>query len=68
MNSYNVAVTVGPNIFRSRNNLSSDILNHATYYEAMICMIDRYNELFEEQSSVTAKLNNGLVGSRRDIF
>ena len=42
MTTYNVAVTVGPNIFRSRNNLSSDILNHAIYYETMIRMIESY--------------------------
>ena len=43
MTSYNVAVTVSPNIFRSRNNRSEDILNHAVYYSAMITMIDRYD-------------------------
>ena len=48
MTSYNVAVTVSPNIFRSRNNRSEDFLNHAVYYSAMITMIDRYDQIFDE--------------------
>ena len=63
MTSYNVAVTVGPNIFRSRSNLSSDILNHAIYYETMIRMIENYEQLFEEKSSISIELNSGAVGS-----
>ena len=63
MTSYNVAVTVGPNIFRSRGNLSSDILNHAIYYETMIRMIESYEELFDETSSIRVDLNSGAVGS-----
>ena len=63
MTSYNVAVTVGPNIFRSKNNLSSDILNHAIYYETMIRMIESYEQLFDEKSSISADLNSGAVGS-----
>ena len=63
MTSYNVAVTVGPNIFRSKNNLSSDILNHAIYYETMIRMIESYEQLFDEKSSISVDLNSGAVGS-----
>ena len=50
MNTYNVAVTVSPNIFRSRNDLAEDILKHAVYYDALIQMIERYDELFNENS------------------
>ena len=40
MTSYNVAVTVGPNIFRSKKNMTTDIFNHAPYYDALIKLID----------------------------
>ena len=62
MTSYNVAVTVSPNIFRSRNNRSEDILNHAVYYSAMITMIDRYDEIFDEASQHQVALKHGVVG------
>ena len=63
MTSYNVAVTVSPNIFRSRNNRSEDILNHAVYYGAMITMIDRYDEIFDEASEDQAALKQGDDGN-----
>ena len=40
MTYYNVAVTVGPNIFRSKKNMTTDIFNHAPYYDAMIKLIE----------------------------
>ena len=63
MTSYNVAVTVSPNIFRSRNNRSEDIMNHAVYYGAMITMIDRYDEIFDEASEDQAALKQGDDGN-----
>ena len=63
MTSYNVAVTVSPNIFRSRNNRSEDIMNHAVYYGAMITMIDRYDDIFDEASEHQGVLNHGGVGT-----
>ena len=62
MTSYNVAVTVSPNIFRSRNNRSEDILNHAVYYSAMITMIERYEEIFDVVSENKIALRPGAVG------
>ena len=50
MNTYNIAVTVSPNIFRSRNDLAEDILKHAVYYDALIQMIEKYEDLFNEDS------------------
>ena len=40
MTYYNVAVTVGPNIFRSKKNMTTDIFNHAPYYDALIKLIE----------------------------
>ena len=54
---------MSPNIFRSRNNRSEDILNHAVYYGAMITMIDRYDEIFDEASEQQAALRHSGVGS-----
>ena len=48
MTSYNVAVTVGPNIFRSKHNRSRDIFNHSIYYETLIRMIDHFDEIFTD--------------------
>ena len=50
MNTYNIAVTVSPNIFRSRNDLAEDILKLAVYYDALIQMIEKYEDLFNEDS------------------
>ena len=63
MNTYNVAVTVSPNIFRSRNDLAEDILKHAVYYDALIQMIERYDELFNEDSQYQLAVKHaGAVG------
>ena len=47
MDSYNVAVTVGPNIFRPRVHRSTDLFKVAVYYQALITMIDQFDELFD---------------------
>ena len=60
MTSYNIAVTVSPNIFRSRENASADIFSHAIYYEAFICMIENYDYFFEESSE--AAFTHNAVG------
>ena len=52
MTSYNVAVTVAPNIFRSKEDKASDILNHKVFYEAMIRMIDNYEYIFDEELDI----------------
>ena len=40
MTSYNIAVTVGPNIFREKVESADSILYHGDYYEVFIRMID----------------------------
>ena len=39
MTAYNLAVTVGPNIFRPKQNSSKDIVNVAIFYDLLIKMI-----------------------------
>ena len=36
MTAYNVAITVGPNIFRPRRTRNEDITNVGSYYELII--------------------------------
>ena len=46
MTSYNIAVTVGPNIFRATNEEATSIMDHAIYYDAFMRMIDNFDDLF----------------------
>ena len=48
MNSYNIAVTVGPNIFRPQQSTSDDVVNVGIYYQILIKMIDYYDYIFGE--------------------
>ena len=63
MNAYNVAVTVGPNIFRRVKELENDFHNHGAMYDALITMILNYSQLFEEtdQNEPFARASNDLV-------
>ena len=49
MNHYNLAVTVGPNIFRSKDITPQDLLNAGTYYDVMIKMMQHFDYIFEDQ-------------------
>lgn len=42
MTAYNIAVTVGPNIFRKTNESAESILDHGVYYDTFIRMIENY--------------------------
>lgn len=46
MTAYNIAVTVGPNIFRKTNESAESILQHGVYYDTFIRMIENYEEIF----------------------
>ena len=46
MTSYNIAVTVAPNIFRPKTERLDDIITHGVYYDAMIKMIENYEAIF----------------------
>jgi len=48
MNSYNIAVTVGPNIFRPKEISPQDLFNAGTYYDVMIKMMNNFDFIFEE--------------------
>jgi len=47
MNSYNIAVTVGPNIFRPLTVRPKDLFNAGTYYDIVIRMMENFEILFE---------------------
>ena len=47
MNAYNIAVTVGPNMFRPLTVRPMDLFNAGTYYDVVIRMIENYEILFE---------------------
>ena len=47
MTAYNIAVTVGPNIFRPLTVRPADLINAGTFYDAMIRMIQHFEVLFE---------------------
>ena len=48
MTSYNIAVTVGPNIFRPLTVRPADLFNAGTYYDVVIRMMENYEILFED--------------------
>lgn len=52
MTAYNVAITVGPNIFRPKNTRPQDITNVGYYYELVIQMIQQYDLLFNNHRDV----------------
>ena len=47
MTAYNIAVTVGPNIFRPLTVRPADLFNAGTYYDVVIRMMENYEILFE---------------------
>ena len=48
MNHYNIAVTVGPNIFRSKHISPQDLVNAGTYYDVMIKLMQNFEYIFGE--------------------
>ena len=69
MTSYNIAVTVGPNIFRPLTVRPEDLFNAGTYYDVIIRMMENFDVLFEgaplpnpEDFDLLAQADN-LVGS-----
>ena len=48
MTAYNVAITVGPTIFRPEKTRPDDITNVGSYYELIIQMIQQYDLLFDD--------------------
>ena len=51
MTSYNIAVTVGPNIFRPQKNETKDLLNVGIFYDLLIRMIENFDVLFDKNLS-----------------
>ena len=48
MTPYNLAVTLGPNIFRSEVE-EIDVTSHANFYQAFVNMIEKYTEIFDDE-------------------
>ena len=48
MNHYNIAVTVGPNIFRAKEISVADLVNGGIYYDVMIKLMQNFDYIFEE--------------------
>ena len=63
MTSYNIAVTVAPNIFRSKENASAEIFSHAIFYQAFISMIENYDYFFEDNIPFGALNHYNAVGN-----
>ena len=53
MNHYNLAVTVGPNIFRPKEVTPQDLFNAGIYYDVMIKMMQNTDYIFEEDKQQT---------------
>ena len=48
MTNYNIAVTVGPNLFRPLQVRPADLYNAGTFYDVIIRMMEHYEVLFED--------------------
>ena len=49
MTAYNLAVTVGPNLFRQRMVSAQDMQHCSAYCEAIVRMIERQEVLFDKE-------------------
>ena len=49
MNAYNLAITVGPNIFRPKVSKPDELNNAFVYYDLIIRMIENYPMLFDKE-------------------
>ena len=63
MTSYNIAVTVGPNIFRPKADVQEDIVGVGIYYDAMIKMIENTEALFGGDIMSFDNLRLGALGT-----
>ena len=69
MTSYNMAITIGPNIFRSEHE-DSDLSSQSVFYQVLILMIDEYEEIFDDEfNSVFAQrlLDNQATEEAQNI-
>lgn len=56
MTAYNLAVTVGPNIFRPKIAKTEDIRNVGIFYDLLIKMIVNHKELFDRNLTYDAMI------------
>ena len=63
MTTYNVAVTVGPNIMRPFKHTQDDIVSAGVHYDAFMRMISQYQYFFEDKELLAeTNLNDGALG------
>ena len=46
MSHYNIAVTVGPNIFRPKELTPADFVNAGTFYDIFIRFMENFDDIF----------------------
>lgn len=69
MTSYNISITVGPNIFRPRYMAEDDLFDAGHFYEVLRMLIENYDFFFndinvEQNNAVKSnKLMHGAVGT-----
>ena len=63
MTTYNVAVTVGPNIMRPKKHTQDDIVSAGVHYDAFMRMISQYDYFFLDGAyKQDTNLNDGSLG------
>ena len=67
MTAYNIAVTVGPNIYRPQQVRPEDLFNAGTYYDVMIRMMENYDALFVNLESLENAEENNLLLQTKQI-
>lgn len=60
MTPYNLAVIITPNLFRSRELTSKDLLNHGTLTDVFTIIMANVDKIIEEINSVE-KNQNSLI-------
>lgn len=61
MTSYNIAITVGPNIFRPRYIAAEDLSDVGHYYDIFINMMKNFKRFFEGEDE-EGVLRHGKLG------
>ena len=63
MNAYNMAVTVGPNMFRPESTTDEDIMGVGIFYDAIIRMIENCDAIFgTDEEYFSASFRHGAFG------
>lgn len=68
MNFYNIAVTVGPNIFRPKVIKPADLINAGTFYDIMIRFMNDFDQIFgnADEKTNAVNLTFGMISPEQD--